>query len=113
MARFEAWAPRDFGEYGRYAATWLQPPLTMCGISLRRHGHGPCLFFYGQAKHRSNDGQNNASPPNYCIASRCLVNIAAHPDTDETQIGRTSGRERVCQYVSISLVADTLKKKKH
>src|SRR3546814_11179554 len=84
MARFEAWAPRDFGEYGRYAATWLQPPLTMCGISLRRHGHGPCLFFYGQAKHRSNDGQNNASPPNYCIASRCLVNIAAHPDTDET-----------------------------
>src|SRR3546814_21199503 len=27
------------------------------------------------------------------------------------QIGRASGRERVCQYVSISVVADSLKKK--
>src|SRR3546814_11851188 len=28
------------------------------------------------------------------------------------QIGRASGRERVCQYVSISVVAGSLKKKK-
>src|SRR3546814_11161127 len=33
-------------------------------------------------------------------------------DGDETsQIGRASGRERVCQYVSISVVAGTSKKK--
>src|SRR3546814_20836816 len=32
---------------------------------------------------------------------------------DITQIGRASCRERVCQYVSISVVAVSLKKKNH
>src|SRR3546814_21083870 len=31
---------------------------------------------------------------------------------DESEIGRASGRERVCQYVSISVVAVSVKKKK-
>src|SRR3546814_20150366 len=31
---------------------------------------------------------------------------------EQPQIGRASGRERVCQYVSISVVAVSLKKKK-
>src|SRR3546814_20892524 len=32
------------------------------------------------------------------------------PDDGRTQIGRASCRERVCQYVSISVVAGSLKK---
>src|SRR3546814_19189887 len=36
-----------------------------------------------------------------------------HREQAEQQIGRASCRERVCQYVSISVVAVSLKKKKH
>src|SRR3546814_14239670 len=38
---------------------------------------------------------------------------AAERVTGHRQIGRASGRERVCQYVYISVVAVSLKKKKH
>src|SRR3546814_19477220 len=48
----------------------------------------------------------------------CLKTILEHyfpPEQwrpgDVVQIGRASCRERVCQYVSISVVADSLKKK--
>src|SRR3546814_18388329 len=39
--------------------------------------------------------------------------IAQHARTAAGQIGRATCRERVCQYVSISGVAVSLKKKKH
>src|SRR3546814_17907399 len=38
--------------------------------------------------------------------------IAPEKITDAVQIGRASCRDRVCQYVSITVVADTLKKKR-
>src|SRR3546814_10451502 len=38
-------------------------------------------------------------------------NIATHVDPDRGEIGRASCRERVCQYVWISVVAGSLKKK--
>src|SRR3546814_13780447 len=40
---------------------------------------------------------------------RCL--LAADAETLHQEIGRASCRERVCQYVSISVVAVSLKKK--
>src|SRR3546814_17820479 len=54
-------------------------------------------------------GMNDACEPELLAASG--------PATPEgwplqKQIGRASGRERVCQYVSISVVAVALKKKK-
>src|SRR3546814_18689228 len=44
------------------------------------------------------------------VAERSVLLDRRHPGEDE--IGRASCRERVCQYVKISVVAVTLKKKK-
>src|SRR3546814_14510477 len=41
--------------------------------------------------------------------SRLLCSAGRHPRFQSTKIGRASCRERVCQYVSISVVAVSLK----
>src|SRR3546814_17525375 len=46
----------------------------------------------------------------HIVAERISSGFLAAGGADE--IGRASGRERVCQYVSISVVAVSLKKKK-
>src|SRR3546814_15356710 len=48
--------------------------------------------------------------PTHAAATREAVTARAH-DTDAFEIGRASCRERVCQYVSISVVAVSLQKK--
>src|SRR3546814_16667581 len=47
------------------------------------------------------------------MADRQRIIAAVEPPAPPFQIGRESCRERVCQYVSISVVAVSLKKKKH
>src|SRR3546814_18212843 len=48
-------------------------------------------------------------PPPPCGMQKVLCRLRCA--TSEPQIGRASCRERVCQYVSISVVAVSLKKK--
>src|SRR3546814_21154881 len=53
-----------------------------------------------------------SSLPLYSSLTSCLI-IPSHLFSSPIQIGRASCRERVCQYVWISVVAGTVKKKQN
>src|SRR3546814_12093640 len=46
------------------------------------------------------------------LYSKPIITEARTPKADDSDIGRESCRERVCQYVDISVVAVSVKKKK-
>src|SRR3546814_16462898 len=62
-------------------------------------------------------GRPRQQPRQHPTRAKCPVRaqqFVAAPGTDmrvPSQIGRASGRERGCQYVKISVAADSLKKK--
>src|SRR3546814_16888745 len=84
--------------------------------------HGaPGLLLYRPAPHRPDAAHcrkdSNSSQP-AAMARRLRDWSAAQPSSAPSgpsmpQIGSASCRERVCQYVSISVVAVSLKKQKH
>src|SRR3546814_16506278 len=82
--------------------------------------------FLGEALHLRAAGKPKPShPPAKILICRALGpglpawpadpawRVALTPPSARVQLGRASCRERVCQYVSISGVAVSLKKKKH
>src|SRR3546814_15530503 len=79
----------------------------------RHQGRGaPCGESFWHWALGADGGLGHAQPP---FRSSRLIGAERQPTSDcrqSLQIGRASCRERVCQYVKISVVAVSLKKKK-
>src|SRR3546814_18519298 len=95
VARDQAYAPGDRRRLDIYAPTTTgQAPRPVI------------VFFYGGS-------WKGGSKEGYGFVGRAFAAqgfVVAVPDY-RLEIGRASGRERVCQYVKISVVAVSLKKK--
>src|SRR3546814_18730986 len=87
--------------YERRISDWSS---DVCSSDL--HWLAPYAIFYG---YRSGGGACRAPLVSYWSALS-QSNARCHP-LSPAQIGRASCRERVCQYVSISVVAGTSKNK--
>src|SRR3546814_21106563 len=90
---------------------WHSPAPLPCGTSQAPHACPPPRLHPRPTRSSNCTCPNPAhdQPRPYTIGRRAPCPQAC----PSQELGRASCRERVCQYVSISVVAVSLKKKKH
>src|SRR3546814_16991160 len=86
------------------------PDRHLVAVPVERRRHRPALEIAKACVHADRVGHRRAMVPQQAQGA-VATNIAPLGKGDDEEIGRASGRERVCQYVSISVVACSLKKK--
>src|SRR3546814_12065415 len=103
-------AARDLGGVDQHGDAVDRAPVRYIALAAHRRARGDVIG--GAARGREIDIARIAQGDD--IGARFeragIDGGRRHP---AFQIGRASGRERVCQYVSISVVAVSLKKKKY
>src|SRR3546814_11715893 len=77
--------------------------------------HGVAVVDEGEGRHRAgNDAEMGHQPVGAAERHPAGADrLAQRLQVDRPEIGRASGRERVCQYAYISVAAGSLKKKPH